>query len=590
VKPSYLIQREMVLRALILLVAGVCGLAGMAVEFGFPITPWRDHVASGLSLSAIVLFLLELGLAWRQRSSTPVFLRRRWPGLTMAVLIVVQLIVALTVGPGFWPDSAPSWLSPTSLTEIFLVVAQFFVAGFLLVNLPRLHSRFALLKIRPGLAFQLVFLTVILTGAGLLLLPEATPGDSPIGPLDALFTATSAVCVTGLVVRDTATEFTRFGQVVILVMIQLGGLGIMSLTAALALLLGRGIGVRESSLMREVFQVPVLQEVGQILRFVLALTVISEAVGAMMLYSSLEGMVRDPGERLFTAVFHSVSAFCNAGFSTYGDSLMSWTDAPLAMVTIMALLIIGGLGFMVVLNLLRSLRALGRDVPRSQRPRIHLGTKVVLRWTAGLLVLGTGGLVLLEWQGAMADLTWGDRLLQALFQSATCRTAGFNSLDLTTLGPAALFLMILLMFVGGGSGSTAGGVKISTLAVLVADFKAIAAGRRQARLGNREIDESDRHRAAVVLTLALVVAAGGVLVLLITESAGMLPIVFEVVSALGTVGLSLNLTPELSLAGRVVVILLMFLGRIGVLTIAYALVKPQRDATVRLPRGSMMIG
>jgi len=151
-------------------------------------------------------------------------------------------------------------------------------------------------------------------------------------------------------------------------------------------------------------------------------------------------------------------------------------------------------------------------------------------------------------------------------------------------------MMIMLMFIGGGSGSTAGGVKISTIAVLVADFKAIAAGRRQARIGNREIDETDRHRAAVILTLAVVVAAGGVMLLLITESAGLLPIVFEVVSALGTVGLSMNLTPELSTPGKVVVMVLMFLGRLGVLTFAYALVKPQRDATVRLPRGGMMIG
>jgi trk system potassium uptake protein TrkH len=371
---------------------------------------------------------------------------------------------------------------------------------------------------------------------------------------------------------------------------QLGGLGIMSLTAALALLLGRGIGVRENRLMREVFQVPMLQQVQPILRFILLWTLATEALGTVALYSSLDGLVADPGDRLFCALFHAVSAFCNAGFSIFPDSLVGWSTRPAGVLTVAGLLILGGLGFVVALDLLRVAHASGRGLPRSTKPRLSLQTRVVLGWTAGLLLAGTAFLLGLEHGGALSEMGWRDGLLHAFFQAATCRTAGFNSLDLTALAPASLFLMILLMFVGAGPGSTAGGVKISTVAVVAAEIRAIAAGRRQARIGRRELDDQDRHRATVVLTTAALLAALGTLLLLITERSSFLTTVFEAVSALGTVGLSLGLTPQLSGAGKIVVMLLMFVGRLGVLTFAYVLVRPARDATVRLPRSGLMIG
>ncbi len=583
-------QRGHVWRALLLVAAGFCGLAGLLVEYGLPRTVGHDRTAEILSVAAVTFFVVELALSWRMRRNVRHFLRQRWPAVLLTVLLAAQLVVVLTIGRQLLDGHAASWLHPMSLTQLFLAVLQFYVVGLLVVNLPRLHSRFTRLRIRPGLAFLLVFLVAILCGSGLLCLPEATPASAPISYLDALFTSTSAVCVTGLIVRDPAAELTRFGHVVILALIQLGGLGVMSVAAALALLLGRGIGIRESSLMREVFQVPMLMEVGQILRFIVLWTLGTEALGAVVLYGQLESMLPDRGERLFCAVFHAVSAFCNAGFSTFPDSLVSWSGRPLALGTVAALLVIGGLGFTVVLNLVHWVQARGRGLRRSELPRLRLQTRVVLGWTAGLLLAGTVLIGILEWRGALAGLSWSERLAQAVFQSATCRTAGFNSLDLAALGPAVLFVMILLMFIGAGSGSTAGGVKITTLAVIAAEIRAIGSGRRQARIGDRELDPMDRQRATVVLTAGAVVAAAGTFLLLITEHAPFMEVVFETVSALGTVGLSLGLTPQLSAAGKVVVVVLMFVGRLGVLTFAYGLVKPGRDASVRLPRGGLMIG
>ncbi|MEZ4386291.1 MAG: potassium transporter TrkG [Candidatus Krumholzibacteriia bacterium] len=579
-------HRHAIARALILVVAGLCGLTALVTEHGLRTPVLATRV---LDAVAVVGFLVELGLAWRWRSGTRSFLRARWLSLVLTVLLVVQVVLVFAMGSRLLAHGG-SWWRPTSLTQMYLVVAQFYVVGVLFAHLPRLHRRFAQLRMRPGVAFVLVFAVVILVGASMLLLPRATPDDVDLSPLDALFTATSAVCVTGLIVRDTATEFTRFGQVLILVLIQLGGLGIMSLSATMVLMLGRGISLRESQFMREVFQVPVLDGVSSVLRFIVLWTLASEAAGAILLYDQLDVLIRDPGERLFTAIFHAVSAFCNAGFSTYSDSLMSWSATGGALWTVALLLVTGGLGFTVMLELLRRLRAFGQGTARSQQPRLGLQTRVVTAWTAGLLVAGAAGLALLEWNGALAGLPWPRRLAQALFQSATCRTAGFNSLDLNLLGPASLFLMVVLMFIGAGSGSTAGGVKINTVAVITSEIRAIAAGRRQLRLRNREIDEVTARRATVVLTVSAMVGALGIFALLILEPLPPLSLVFEAVSALGTVGLSLGVTPQLSVGGKLVIIVLMFVGRLGVLTLAYALARQAREDSVRMPNGRLMIG
>ncbi len=576
-------------RRMLLVLAGSCGLAGLLIEYGTYPGPGLLTAARILSATAVVLFLAEQALAWRQAATFRGYLRQRWPTFLLSVLLLLQTAaVGLGQRTG-WLQDHLARLSLGSVTRAYLIVVQIYLLAIFAVELPHLHRRFASLRIRPALAFVAVFAALIVVGAGLLLLPRSTPPDQPLAPLDAVFTAASAVCVTGLIVRDTATGFTVFGQSVILVLIQLGGVGIMSLTAALSLLLGRGIGVRENSLLREVFQVPMLGEVGRMVRAIILMTLLFEAVGAGVLYLGLAPAVPDPGARLFTAVFHSVSAFCNAGFSTFPDSLVGFAGAPLVMAPITALLVIGGLGFGVVAQVIAWGR--GRMLGRHGRDyRLGLHGRVVL-WVSGLLlVAGTALLALLEWDGALAGLSPGMKLSQAWFQSATCRTAGFNSMDLGQLSSASLLLMIVLMFVGGAPGSTAGGVKVTAVAIVWANLRSIAQGLSRVRMGRRELEAVHVQRAMLVLSAGLVAAACALFVLLATEGRGFAETTFEVFSALGTVGLSLGLTPELSAAGRVVVILLMFLGRLGPLTLASSLTGASREPRVRLPRGRILIG
>ena len=577
------------LRRLILVVAGLCGLTGLLIEYGTYAGPTALSAAHDLSVAAVLLFLVEQILRWRQLHSFRHYFKERWPGFLLSVLLLVEMVVLLVGLEAGWLPQLTERLAAGSITRIYLIVVQFHLLAIFATELPHLHGRFASRRVRPAVAFVLAFVGLIVLGTGLLLLPRATPPDQAISVLDALFTSTSAVCVTGLIVRDTGTGFTTFGQTVILVLIQLGGLGIMSLTAALSLLLGRGIGVRESSLLREVFQVPMLAAVGRTVRTIIIMTLTLEAVGAVLLYVGFAGVFVGHRQRLFAAVFHAVSAFCNAGFSTFSDSLVSLSDRPLVMGTAAGLLTIGGLGFGVLVQVLAWLR--GRALGRGRRDgRLSLNTRVVLAVSLLLTVIGTGFLLTLEWNGALAGLDGWHRLGQAFFQSATCRTAGFNSLDLTVLSPAALFLMIILMFIGGAPGSTAGGVKVTAVAVVWANLRSVGAGSSRVRLGDRELEAVQVHRAMLVLTSGLIVAAVSVFVLLAVEQMPMMAVVFEAFSALGTVGLSLGVTPDLSAAGRLIVIVLMFIGRLGPLTLTSSLTGAAHEPRIRRPRGRIMIG
>ncbi len=575
---------------LILALAGLCGLAGIILKYGTYPSPRVLVVADVLSWTALGLFLISEILAARSAPRPAHYLRQRWPAFIMAVLLVVKAVL-LVVGSGStWAARLIDLMRVDTLTQAYLVVVQVLVVVVFAVELPHLHRRFASLKVRPAAAFVLAFLGLILAGAGLLMLPRATPPGQPLGAVDALFTSTSAVCVTGLIVRDTATGFTTFGQAVILCLIQLGGLGIMSLTAALSLLLGRGVGVRESSLLRDLFPVPVMGAAGGIIRQIILMTLLFEAVGAVLIHQGLGGAAGSAGPLWFTAVFHSVSAFCNAGFSTFSDSLAGpAAGRPLLRGTVTHLRVAGGLGFGVVTQVAAWTRgrALGQGGPAN---RLGLHSRVVLVLSAGLLAGGGILLGALEWHGALDGRAWADRAVHAFFQSATCRTAGFNSIDLTTLSEASILLMIVLMFIGGAPGSTAGGVKVTAIAIGWANLRALVRGSSRVRLGGRELDPVHIQRAMLVLSAGFVFVSAGLFILLITEGRTLQVTSFEVVSALGTVGLSLGLTPELTLPGRFVIMALMFIGRLGPLTLAGSLTGAEFEHRVRLPRGRILVG
>ncbi|HZJ09517.1 MAG TPA: TrkH family potassium uptake protein [Trueperaceae bacterium] len=439
-------------------------------------------------------------------------------------------------------------------------------------------------QLTPAQTIVLAFLAAIVIGTILLSLPVAHAPGQTVSILDALFTATSAVCVTGLVVVDTGGSFSRFGEITIMLLIKSGGLGILSLGALLALATGRRLGFKER--LRLQLQSNHMQ-VGGVVRFIrnmLLLTTAVELLGALILFFPFS---RDFGtaEGIFNALFHSVSAFNNAGFSLFADNLSRYAGNAYVSLTIAGLLIFGGIGLVVVLEVTRRLK--GARFPLS------LHTKVALSATLALIVIGTAFMLVGEWSNpaTLGELTTQGKLTAGFFQAVTPRTAGFNSLDFASMHNGTLFFVILLMFIGGNPGSTAGGVKTTTFAVLVVAMWAEARGHGRPTLFKRRIDSALVAKAAVVTTLAILIIGGAVTALSFTEAhIGALPLLFEVVSAVGTVGLSLGITPDLTSAGKLILTAMMLLGRIGMVTFAVAVAGRRVDEHMRYPREELVIG
>lgn len=427
------------------------------------------------------------------------------------------------------------------------------------------------------------FGVLIVLGAGLLLLPWAHRGELDL--LEALFTATSAVCVTGLAVVDTGAKFTPLGQAFLLLMIQTGGIGVMTAAGIAFALMGRRLNLNaQAALSSSMLQREAAGEFRSMFWRILGFVLAVELVGAVLLYIDLRTEVTAAA---WSAVFHSVSAFCNAGFSLYSDSLTGLRARPLAMIVIMALIILGGIGHPVAVDLWR--RYDPRSKSRGPLRRLSLGSKVALGASALLIVAGFG--LLLIAGGTPDQTTASERVWGALFQSVTTRTAGFNTIEIGAMNHAALFLMVMLMFIGGSPGSCAGGVKTTTFAMWAARLWSRLRGHGETQMFGRHIPEEIAQRVSTLMGLAVVWNVTGVFVLLVTEGDGahMSDIVFEQVSAFATVGLTTGTTPELSTFGRLWIIASMFIGRLGPLTLALSLLTRKR-AAVRYPEGRIMIG
>jgi len=434
------------------------------------------------------------------------------------------------------------------------------------------------------------FAVLIVVGTGLLLLPVATPPGQPVGVVDALFTATSAVCVTGLVVRDTGTGFTPFGQTVILALIQLGGLGIMTFSLVILSLLGGRLSLASRSVLTHTLAGAAGSDgLRPLLKLVVRFTFAVELVGAVVLFVRWREEL-GLSEAVWAAAFHSISAFCNAGFSLWSSSLEGYRDDPVVNGVVMGLIVLGGLGFLVV-----------REVQRSWRqPRqLSLHTKVTLAATAWLVVGGAAGLWLVERNESFAGLPAGSQLLASLFQSVTARTAGFNTVPLAELTPAGLFIIMLLMFVGGSPGSCAGGIKSTTVGVLTLAAWQRVRGHAHVNVFRRSLERSALENAVTITMGGIVVTLVGMFAMLFIQaphsSVGELHgefagYFFEVVSALGTVGLSVGLTASLTPPARLLVIVLMFLGRLGPLTVATALAHRSRVTDWQQAEEGVMVG
>ena len=433
-------------------------------------------------------------------------------------------------------------------------------------------------------SFQIIilgFAWVILLGSLLLMLPIATITGRVTPFNEALFTATSAVCVTGLIIQDTGSYWSGFGQAVILTLIQIGGLGVITVAASFALLSGRKISLMQRSTMQDAISAPKVGGIVRLTRFILLGTFLIELLGALAM---LPVFCCDYGWRgIWMAVFHSISAFCNAGFDILGTksnlypSLTGYASSPSINFTIMLLIVTGGIGFLTWDDIWEN---------KWRFRHYRMQSKVILVTTGLLIALPAAFFFFTDFSA----LPTGRRLLTSLFQSVTPRTAGFNTVALPAMSSASQGLMVLLMLIGGSPGSTAGGIKTTTLAVLLANAAATFRQCENAQLFGRRIDCSTIKTATTILTMYLTLFFGGAVFISTYENLPLVSCLFETASAVGTVGLTLGITPQLHIPSQIVLITLMYLGRVGGLTLIYAALSGEKAVNARLPLEKITIG
>mgnify|MGYP002378018086 FL=1 len=522
--------------------------------------------------------------------------------------VAAALGLGMLASVGLLSPGVLNVLNEAQSTGALVLLVQGGVVFYSLERLLRFFNVLAKLTASPLTVFIASFNGLILVGAGLLMLPGATVAEGSPRFVDALFMATSAACVTGLATMDIGTQFKPFGQLVILVLIQFGGLGIMTFAAFFSLMFGSGAGVRDSAALGEMMNVNLAGRVGRVAAWVLGITLSCELLGVALLYGCWKGPEGPlpADQQLYYSVFHSVSAFCNAGFGLHSDSLMGYADHWPVVLNIGWLVVVGGLGFPVIVELLtfrfwalpavRRLPILRRYVPKQPVPRLSVQTKLVVTGTLLLLGLAMGVFWLMERGHSLAGLDAGGQLAGSLFHSLTPRTAGFNTLDLEKMQPATHFFTMLLMLVGGSPGGTAGGLKTTTVVILLLAVVALIRGRSPEIL-RRRIPDQLVVKSLVMLVLAFSFISAAVFALLATEqdtvlassSHGGLRLMFEAVSAFATTGLSVGVTPRLTEAGKLIIITCMFLGRIGPLTLVLA-ISARRAQRFEYPKEGVMIG
>lgn len=557
--------------------------------FNEPVLPVK--ILHTIQIIAFITLLIEKVIRSVNAESKRQFLRANW--FEIPILLILTATI-LTAGRYFaLSNPATARMLALSIYLIFQVIIKACKGTVNLASSGR----------NPASALIAIFLAMIIIGACAIKLPRSYNCEQ-MSFTDAMFTATSATCVTGLIVKDTGSDFSFMGQTVILTLIQLGGLGIVIFGAVLALLLGQALSVRESVAMQDLLSAQTVGRIGNIIAFIFITTLIIESLGAISLlpmYTAPDSTVTHPG---FNAAFHSISAFCNAGFSLHSDSFIGYNTHPCIYLVIAPLIILGGLGFSVLYNLtLVAFDKIKRTIVKmsnstevfaSSTPRkISLQTKIVLTASLSLIIIGTLLLLILENNAPARHSGAANNFFAALFQSITARTAGFNTIDIAQMAPASKLITIILMLIGGSPGSTAGGIKTITLTVMIMAVYATLRKRREVEIFKRSVRPIVIGRAITVIIMFAAVFLVAILALSITEKNQpfeMGDIAFEAASALGTVGLSTGITPSLTTAGKWIIIAVMLIGRLGPLTLLAAMTFNIRPASYSYPGEPIIVG
>ncbi len=563
----------------------VVALISLILEYGFYISEQTAQIIERVNVLIVLYYVLQYFIKLLFTLKKWDYIKTHWFETALVVLIIAETTFVLHQLGFSQFHKYLTDLNVEALTRLTIVGAQIVIILTIISGAVRLNRKIAYLRFHPAQTFMLSFFVVIVLGTFLLMLPRAVAPGHTLGWLDALFTATSATCVTGLIVVDTGSHFSLLGQLIILTLIQIGGLGIMTISSFFALFFGRGMAIKERIMLQEMLNVERLDAITRLLKGVILITFLMESLGALILFFSWNLPQWDFSQRFYHSIFHSISAFCNAGFSLNSDSLMSFNTNYSVVLTIAMLIIVGGLGFVVMIDLTR-----GKifEYPTRRRVRkFSVHTRLVLIVSSVLLVAGTILFLIIEpFSG-----NWLFKTVNAFFCSVTARTAGFNTVDIGQLTTSSALLLMLLMFIGASPGSTGGGIKTTTLGILVASFISIIRGKNRIELFKRSISFTILNRALVVFAFAISFIMFSTFLLSLTEKASFLNLLFEEISAFGTVGLSRGLTAGLSNWGKIVIIVSMFVGRVGVLTLAFAITTPREHLRVEYPEErNVMVG
>jgi len=571
-------------------IIGLLSLITFLLILGFKLNEYELYIIKILMVIIAFSFIIQEFARWFLAPKITTYLKRRWLENLLALILLADIISPYSV-VHYLARLSPG-LTIKQATLIYLGVIQAVILLAIIVKALRYNYLISRIKLAPGAIFAISFASIIIFGTILLLLPNATPEGKSLSFIDALFTSTSSVCVTGLIVVDTAKDFTLLGKTIILFLIQIGGLGVMTLTTFFAIFLSGGVSYRFRIVMKDLLSQENLSEITSLLIKILLFTVVIESIGALILYLSMGGSFIDFSWNYFgTSVFHSVSAFCNAGFSTYSSGLMDNQVASnyYFLTVIMILIVIGGLGFTVLSNF--STLDFSRKKKKRLKYQLSMSTKIVLSSTSILIFGGALAIYITEPFAFNSTLTTGQKLFHSLFLSITTRTAGFNTIPTEHIANVVVLITLPLMWIGASPGSTGGGVKTTTISITLLALFNLMRGKEKVEIFGREISfNSIRKAFMIILSSLILLCIATILLIWIEPDKKPLDLIFEAVSAISTVGLSRNITHYLGSGGKTVIILLMFIGRIGVLTFFLAFVKGAVQPRYSLPKTEIMVG
>jgi trk system potassium uptake protein len=562
---------------------GIIAFVSLFLKYGFHLSD--SLIANLLILDEIIaaFFVLTLLVKFIISDTKWQYVKQSPFEFGLLMLFIVSIIFEEVVSVDE-PHYLIKRATTHSFIKLYFVIIQVYIVINGIITLAKTREKWLFFSLNPARILMFSYVFVITAGVVMLKLPKSTYDG--ISWIDAFFTSTSAVCITGLTTVNIPQIFTTEGQLVIMLLIQLGGLGIITLTSFIALFIQQGFRLRDQIIVQEILDNESLSSLSSILKAIVSITFLSELIGAIGLYLAWKNLGLTEFDRVFSAVFHSVSAYCNAGFSVFpnGFETAGFHFSSISLITIMLLIVFGGLGFYTYSDIFH----IG-EIRMVRKNGLTLQTKIILIGTTILIFLGAGMIWLTQY-AQWKELPVGEQVLKSFFLSITSRTAGFSVVSIGELAIPTLMMVIMLMYIGGAPNSTSGGIKMTTVMTLIASLRTFTRGKTRVELGWNTIPMRTVRRAFIVFAVSIFLIFSVLFVLSWTEDQSFFDLLFEIISAFGTVGLSRGITPDLTVTGKLLIAFVMFAGRIGLFSFAVAMTEVQDDSSYTYPEINLMVG